>query len=96
MIKVGDRVRTKPEADKYESGRYKGLGTVMKINNYDEGISVEFDEEFDDGHNCSGKCEDGYGWHFGPDWANYLEIVQTVKEESVSFEDYLKSKNRGY
>jgi len=53
-------------------------GTLLSYYSDDENTwSVRFDEKFELGHNCEGRCEDGYGYHVDEFFLELLEKQQT-------------------
>ena len=72
-MKVGKRVLCNSN---YESAPIKGkYGTIKAIEF--QTIVVEFDEPFESGYTCGGKCKHGHGWRI-----NYtkLTIIDTEGE----------------
>lgn len=60
-LKVGDRVEYTETTYPYLTGR---RGTIKAINNeYYTNYAVEFDEHFDGGHTCDGRCKIGHGFY---------------------------------
>jgi len=53
-LSIGDRV----VCDFVGRGCMDRIGTIIS---FDKQLGVEFDD-FIDGHDCQGKCKDGYGW----------------------------------
>lgn len=76
-FKVGDRVRPNDLArGEWSILEEHGvdIGTIIHLK--PRSAAIRFDKKFG-GHNCNGKCEDGYGW-----FLNYEEI-DLVEEEPV-------------
>ena len=92
IFKEGMRVKAKVVKEPHDSGHYAGFGKIVNVSVFD--ISVEFDNEFTDGHRGNeNKGKNGHTWNFKKTNAlNYLEIVN---EESIDLEEYLK-KQHGY
>lgn len=62
VIIVGSRVKSKTKVGR--KGLTNQIGTVCGIQS---GLyQIEFDINIE-GHECSGKCKDGYGWNVSKD-----------------------------
>lgn len=55
-------------------------GTVCVVDDGAPRIGVEWDFQLEGGHNCNGRCKQGYGW--------YVDIsdVRVVEQISTEFE----------
>lgn len=75
-FKIGQRVK----------GKYSGYmihiseftGTIVDVVGGHVGVKVD---NFHDGHNCEGKCENYTGWYF-----KVSDITDIIEEKDVGFE----------
>ena len=79
MFKVGDRVKVKRVAQGWASSRMIGRTATVRVKqDYEDNVGLEFDEDVD-GHDLSGRVNDGYGY--------FLKSVELedVKEKITGF-----------
>ena len=76
-FKIGDRVRVTEVMDKgYSNIKVGDTGTIKSYHLYP---AVEFDRNIN-GHNCSGKTDDEYGWYIVEDQI----AVEKINKDSLS------------
>lgn len=80
MFKIGDRVKKISDAaDSYKvPNGFKG--TVVM--NCGELISVQWDIDID-GHTCSGRCPDRYGWNINKNCLQLISSCETISEKKT-------------
>lgn len=90
MLEIGDRVRLIKNFPGNIQDLYAGdEGTIVDLRN-DWGFpwaSIRFDR-YVDGHDCGGKCEDGYGWNIDVNDVEKIEYDEPeicTEEELMSF-----------
>ena len=60
------------------------VGTVIDITHNGRLIGVEFDE-YINGHDCGGKCKNGYGWRFYPAFLKpYYDPLKAKNRPTIS------------
>lgn len=87
IFKIGDRVRC---VDSYEDNDMiiDEVGTV--IHRLDDcTVGVEFDVEFDDGHDCNGHAANYHGWYISEACLVLEEASEQPRVLSFSFAEFL-------
>lgn len=83
-LKVGDRVEVTIDQMWVSSGM-KGTIIVPKENSTSgQSFGIEFEEWFDGGHTCNGRCEDGFGHFVNPRCLKRIEpeeVYETLADE---------------
>ena len=76
-LKVGDRVICLEE---FAGLDLEGMrGTVVDLC-LDGDVAVEFDDPFEDGHSCAGKCKDEHGR-----WGDPHELIRVEEPFNMTF-----------
>lgn len=87
IFKIGDRVRC---VDSYEGNDMiiDEVGTVIcRLD--DHTVGVEFDVEFDEGHDCNGHAAYYHGWYISEACLVLEEASEQPPALSFSFADFL-------
>lgn len=83
MFQIGDRVVL--NTDHPDRNRYLLAGHTGTICDQDgDGRPGVRWDVFSGGHDCSGHCEDGYGWYVNE---TQMEMMPAEEEDNVEIED---------
>lgn len=80
-FQIGDRVRcVVDQPDGNEDIVIGSVGTIVELGTY---VGVDWDDELEKGHTCSGSARNGHGWNVEYEDIELVELESDCADDTV-------------